>query len=148
MDSAESGENCIGHQTDYNDADVDFMASPSDDDVYNACLSANGGVDNCAVKACTIEVSFLRDWWPIQQQVFGGSYDPELSRFSHDRGFDVTTGCNVIPGTVSEKACCGSYPTRYPFRTLGGDRGCCGDRTFPTSTFECCNDNTVSLSCP
>ena len=83
MDSAAEGETCVAHNTGYNDADINFMDNPSDEDVLNACKASNGGVVNCAVRTCTIEVAFLRDWWPIQQQTFSGQFDAEVSRYSH-----------------------------------------------------------------
>jgi hypothetical protein len=147
IDSTASGETCIGHDTDYNDANVDFMAYPTDESIFNSCMASNGGVDNCAVKACTVEVSFLRDWWPLQQQVYSGTFDPEMARLSHDKDFDTSAECAIIRGGYSERQCCGKYPTRFPFRTLNGDRACCDERTYQTSSFECCDDSIVSLSC-
>ena len=147
MDSTDLGETCIAHETAYNEPNVNFMAYPTDQSIYDSCMFSNGNVDNCAVKVCTVEVSFLREWWPIQQQVFKETFDPEMKRLSHAENFDTSAECNINRGGYSERQCCGSYPARFPFRTLDGDRACCDNRTYQTSTFECCDDSTVSLSC-
>lgn len=154
MDSAAEGETCVAHDTSYNDANINFMNNPTDADILQACKDSNGGVENCAVRTCTIEVAFLRDWWPIQQQTFSGTFDNELARYRHTNtdgsaNFDYDTECQIIKGAASEKQCCGSYPGRFPYRINGayGTRACCNDKTYNTATFDCCNGDTIALSC-
>lgn len=154
MDSAAAGETCDAHETSYNDANVNFMNNPTDQDVLDACTAANGGVVNCAVRTCTIEVAFLRDWWPVQQQTYAQTFDAELPRYRHNNvdgsaNFDFDAECQIIKGAASEKQCCGSYPSRFPYRINGayGTRACCNDKTYNTATFDCCNGDTIALSC-
>lgn len=70
IDSVASSETCVPHEQSYNDADVNFMVTPTDGDILDACLLSNGGVANCAVRTCAVEAAFLRDWWPIQEQIY------------------------------------------------------------------------------
>jgi len=153
IDSVASGETCVPHEQSYNDANVNFMTSPSDGDILDACLLANGGVVDCAVRVCTIEVAFLRDWWPIQQQIYANNFDAEVSKFSHVNAgvanFDYDTECSITKGAVSQKQCCGSYPSRFPYRIDGayGTRACCDGKTYNTATFDCCDGDTIALSC-
>lgn len=44
------------------------------------------------------------------------------------------------------KTCCGSYPNRFPYTTRG-ERGCCGQKTFNSLVFHCCEEDVISLSC-
>ena len=52
-------------------------------------------------------------------------------------------------GVKGEPECCGSQfgGSRFPFNNRGGNRGCCGDRTYDTQMFSCCEDQTVLGSC-
>lgn len=36
-------------------------------------------------------------------------------------------------------SCCGDDIFRYPFATNGGQRACCGTRTYSTEILECCS---------
>ena len=62
-------EGCSAHETHYNAPDIDFTtAGLLDDEIRNACLTANGNVNGCEVKVCLVENAFLRDWWPYYAQ--------------------------------------------------------------------------------
>lgn len=83
------GDSCTAHATPYADANIDFTSNPTDESIHNACKNANGGVDNCEVRVCTVEVAFLRDWWGIQTQVFAQTFDNELSTYQHSADADA-----------------------------------------------------------
>lgn len=154
MDSLAAGETCVAHETVYTDPFINFMDTPSETQILEACKLANGDAMTCAVRTCTVEVKFMVDWWPIQQTIYANTYDPELSRYTHVdsngvANFDYDAECQIIKGAASEKQCCGSYPARFPYRINGayGTRACCNDKTYNTATFDCCNDDTIALSC-
>merc|ERR1712048_823591 len=69
----------------------------------------------------------------------------------HSNGFDVAASCATKKngGGPSNKACCGNYPDRFPFKTIGGDRQCCGTRTYNALTLKCCDadSSTVKFNC-
>lgn len=44
--------------------------------------------------------------------------------------------------SVSERKCCGEYPYRAPYQTLGGAHACCSDKVFDTSK-HCCIQNDI-----
>merc|ERR1719219_2851090 len=91
-------------------------------------------------------------------QGFDSSTDEALrmaeldEEYSHAQGFDSSTdvGCPVKPGvhgSSGNKACCGAYPNRFPYKTLDGDRDCCGSRTYNTQILNCCPNGQVKASC-
>ena len=41
--------------------------------------------------------------------------------------------------------CCGAYPYRFPYASLGGQRACCGSRLYDTYSLECCDEYEVKL---
>ena len=140
---------CTAHSTSYSNPNVDFASNPSNEDIYQACFNANGQTNNCETRVCTVEIAFLRDWWSIQVQVYSFQFDAELSRYQHSQGFTQDSDCQIIRGTASEKQCCGDYPNRFPYRVNGafGERACCDGKTYNKSTFECCNGDTIALTC-
>jgi hypothetical protein len=152
MDYA-STEACSAHETSYVDAMVDFTSNPSDALVYQSCFNTNGQVNSCATRVCTIEIAFLRDWWAIQSQVYRGQYDAELATYQHvhngAENFVPEDSCSIIKGAASQRQCCGNYPTRAPFRVDGayGERACCDGQTYNTANFDCCDGDTIALSC-
>jgi len=108
--------------------------------VQSACETANAG-DMCAVNVCKVEMSFsIR----IAAHDTVGNTNPD---YVHDNGFNPLTDetCPIKSGTPSERACCGSYPNRFPFKSYGGNRDCCGTHTFDTSMLECCADQTTKF---
>jgi len=119
-----------------------FMAMFSLDEsaVQTACEVANAG-DVCASNVCKVEMSFsIR----IAAHDTVGNTNPA---FVHDKGFNPLTDetCPIKSGTPSERSCCGSYPTRFPFKSYSGNRACCGAHTFDTSMLECCADSTTKF---
>lgn len=102
--------------------------------------------DLCAAAACKIEGLFVLK--VFNSFLGGNSLAPE---YSHANGFDDRTGCPLVGecegADCLEKVCCGEYPVRYPFRPLGGIRGCCGQHTYDATILQCCPDNFARLSC-
>lgn len=41
--------------------------------------------------------------------------------------------------SIEMDACCGQYPDRFPYRSQGGDRQCCGVKTYNAMTLTCCD---------
>lgn len=46
-----------------------------------------------------------------------------------------------------QRECCGSAPHRRPYKSMNGDRACCGAKTYSTKRFECCADGHVKPFC-
>lgn len=136
MDSKLGGDdNCVPWEVEYNPA---LTLGNEFEQLEYECLNKNGG-DNCATRACAIEHYFITN-------IFAAFFDPTHffdPSLKHALGqFDPVDHCPVIHGHVqSEKSCCGNYPRRYPFKTLSGERGCCGKRTYDTFRFQCCDED-------
>merc|ERR1711881_634764 len=100
--------------------------------------------DPCAAYSCTVEGQFSDSLFAYL--LSGSQIDYES--FGHNNGFDPShdVGCPVKQGTKgasNEKACCGAYPTRFPYKTLDGARACCGSRTYNTELLNCCPNGQV-----
>ena len=69
----------------------------------------------------------------------------DFASFSHASGFDPSIDCPTKkgPGAGTTKACCGNYPYKFPYRTMDGERGCCGEKTYMTSKLQCCADSKL-----
>jgi len=51
-------------------------------------------------------------------------------------------------GEGGELQCCGNMyggGARFPYNDHNGARGCCGDKTYDTTMFECCADQTTVM---
>jgi len=106
---------------------------------------------DCSIRACVIENNFILS--VFAEYLSGSVFDPSKK---HEFGFD-TSECVSVNGPggngdgedyVKEKACCGSYPQRYPFMHVNGHRACCGEKTYSTTTYQCCEeDNEIRYSC-
>ena len=130
--------------------EVEYQAAPLYmPNVAQVCENQNEG-DACAIKICTAESEFMQQLltWKMMGGFDGlGGFNPS---FKHDNtsGFVIERDCPIEPGFgVSEKECCGDYPGRFPFKTYGGDRKCCGGSVFENSLFDCCSGDLISLSC-
>ena len=139
-DSEDEGLDCTPWEIAYT------AGTGSGRDLYTSCQSLNA--DACAARACAVEGTFVDNLFAVLISGQGIPY----SDYSHAQGFDPATdaGCPVkkgTPGSGSEKACCGAYPTRFPFKTLGGDRACCGGRTYSTGVLNCCSPGKVKANC-
>jgi len=127
--------------------DVPYNPSNTAEKMFDSCV-ANNPDDMCAARACAVEGNFVEGLFAY---LIGGS-QINYADYSHAEGFDPATdaGCPVKKGTAgasSAKACCGNYPSRFPFKTLDGERACCGARTYQTAILNCCASNKVKASC-
>ena len=55
--------------------------------------------------------------------------------------FDEKYNIKEIPQVL----CCGSYPDRFPYKTKGGERHCCGAKTFNSQFFTCCDQESSEI---
>ncbi|CAG5089183.1 Oidioi.mRNA.OKI2018_I69.PAR.g12117.t1.cds [Oikopleura dioica] len=90
----------------------------------------------------------------IQMDTFGQCNPTEqvyqVCYYANSHGWDPSTQCEPNPFSRGPPdQCCGEFPTRFPFNTEGGTRGCCNGHTFNAATLECCGTTLVaSGSCP
>merc|ERR1711974_45145 len=74
----------------------------------------------CAYHACLIEVTYVTKVAEmiIRDAEAGQTNDWDSSENRHENGFDPMSGCAILPGTQSDKECCGVHPFRFPYKTL------------------------------
>lgn len=91
-------------------------------DVESECASLNTG--NCAINTCVVESTFVLE---ITKLTASGQ-SLTVTSF-HTAGFPIETTCTPIQGNAAgpRDACCGDFPNKFPFRTLGGLQECCSD---------------------
>ena len=112
--------------------------------IEEQCLISNPN-DECKQKVCIAEIWFLRQF--IANTIDSSNWIIN-DDFRHPN-FDPNANCAPQEGRGSaEISCCGTYPTRFPYKTNGGLRGCCQGRTYQTDTFTCCPDGSIALACP
>ena len=116
--------------------------------------------DDCARDVCIAEMAYLF-------KALAYIYDPSKRVFQQDissawegkttesyfveNGWTQDTDCERKIGTIetSDKACCGAYPFRFPYKTLGGDRKCCAGTGVYSTTYNedfniCCTDGSLA----
>merc|ERR1712088_83237 len=139
-DAEDEGTTCVPWEVEYVSA-----IGGSDVGIAGECAQNNPD-SNCAARACTIEGAFIANL--LDAFVSGNGID---NAQKHSNGFDQPTICATKKngGGPTNKACCGSCPDRFPFKTIGGDRKCCGNRTFNSLTLKCCDadSSTVKFNC-
>jgi len=139
-DAEDEGTTCVPWEVDYVSGVGGNGASLAEE-----CAASNAG-NNCAIRACTVEGTFVAN---LLDAMFSGAQIDNAKR--HSNGFDQATTCATKKngGGPANKACCGNYPDRFPFRTVGGDRKCCGTRTYNSLTLKCCDadSSTVKFNC-
>ena len=113
-------------------------------DLHEGCVQANPD-DLCAQRACAVEGGFVQNMFAV---FLSGALIDYVS-FSHAQGFETLIDCPTKsgPGAGTPTECCGPYPYRFPYKTLNGERGCCGHRTYNTNNLNCCSDGSVKLKC-
>ena len=117
------------------------LQSTTEQQMVSVCEIQFG--DICQQKICKIEMNFVR------QQVILNSELIDVNTI-HANGFDPLTDprCNVENGFDSDRACCGEYPNRFPYKINARDgtsRQCCGDRTYNDSMYVCCSGEIETL---
>lgn len=139
-DAEEEGTTCIPWEVSYQSAIGGGSLT-----IAEECANVNPG-NNCAARACTVEGGFVANM--LDYFISGNVLDQSMR---HENGFDHTTFCapKRNGGGPTNKECCGNYPDRFPFKTRGGDRKCCGTRTFNALTLSCCDadSSTVKFNC-
>lgn len=139
-DAEDEGTTCVPWEVDY-----DSGVGGTGISIAEECAQLNNG-NNCAIRACTIEGSFVANLLDIF--VGGASIN---NNNKHSNGFDQANVCATKKngGGPSNKSCCGNYPDRFPYKTVGGDRKCCGTRTYNSLTLKCCDSasSTVKFNC-
>lgn len=100
------------------------------DSIESLCVQANTAFGQCAIDACIVEGNFVARYFELLQ--LQADINPD---YKHGNGkFVVNQECPTNPGSASERKCCGSYPNRYPYRTLNDQRKCCGSTTYSKIT--------------
>jgi len=139
-DAEEEGTTCVPWEVEYTSA-----LGGSGLGIVDECAQVNSG-SNCAARACAIEGAFVANLLDVF--ISGNGIDQAMK---HSNGFDQPTTCATKKngGGPTNKACCGNYPDRFPFKTVGGDRKCCGTRTYNSLTLKCCDadSSTVKFNC-
>lgn len=139
-DAEEEGRTCIPWEVDYIPSGL-FAT-----DIGQDCEIQNPG-SNCAARACAVEGSFVANMLDF---FIGGGVLNDDYRQSNGFNFDEECGTKGTgKGNVSSKSCCGRYPDRFPFKTLNGDRACCGARTYNALSLKCCDPSAseVKFNC-
>lgn len=106
--------------------------SLTDEAIKAECETANSAP--CEQRVCMLEVTFVRN-------IMVAVMDPEVFytlENSHNNVFDPKTDCPIKVGVKSDKACCGAYPNRFPYKTMDGLRSCCVNKTYNPSFHNCC----------
>lgn len=133
---------CVPYDVQYNRPNVFFIGSR--DQIRSTCEALNTG-DQCNIDACTVETNFVFMIFNAQSPS-----DDENQHKSDGTGFDIEANCPISRGNNGEKSCCGDYPDRFPYKSFGGTRACCGMGTYDTGIQECCEEGgeqVVRLVC-
>jgi len=139
LDAENDGTSCTPWEVAYQAA-----VGGSTQTIAEECADKNAS-NKCAEHACIVEGTFVANLLSVLVTTPGGAINDSNRQSS---GFDVNANCvTKRGGSGGEKQCCGLYPNRFPFKTLGGDRACCVDRTFNTNTLNCCSDGSVKFNC-
>ena len=103
------------------------------------CSSTN---TDCQQMACDCDAAF------VNSIVF--SLTEFNSYYANSHGWQPSSQCTPNPFSRGPPdQCCGTYPTRYPYNSEDGARGCCNGHTFNSLTHECCNTVLLAAgSCP
>lgn len=107
----------------------------------------NGGKSekaSCRRAICECDKALAEDlrenfeYWQVGHHATQGNFVPTAECFR-----DQSPG----PGSEGPPQCCGSsYATRFSYKTMNGQRGCCGDKTYDSTIQECCNEETSHIS--
>lgn len=142
FDSAQAGDTCIPWAEPYTSAFGNgFPSGLGQDEIKSICDTLNG-LDTCAANACKVEGWFTQQFFTYS--LAGGQIENDNR---HANGFEPKDSCPISAGVRSDKACCGTYPLRSPFKTYSGARDCCVSKTFNTDMFTCCNDGRIAIVC-
>lgn len=132
-----TGDECVPWEKEYQ------VSTEFDEKLIRKDCNSKNKRDPCAQQACIVERYFIVQLFNLLLQA-GSGHD---AMFGHGNGFDVELHCPIKQGIPSERSCCGEYPHRRPFKLFGGNRACCGDRTYSTVALECCSGDILLTSC-
>merc|ERR1711981_928282 len=147
------GRNCVADQVQYNyqlniDAtDPHNHWKKSIDCLDDPMSGKNGGWSekfSCRRPICECDKKLAEDlrenfeFWTVGHHQTQGTFVPTQEC--------IHTPCanGNCGGGEGPPECCGEYPARFPFKTMGGARSCCGDRTFDTTIQECCQNGDLA----
>lgn len=117
-----------------------FTTEVNEDLIITNCQAANAG-DDCAIQACNVDANFV---------VTVVAYFMESEVLGEIPQADTT--CpeqEIIPpsrGGNGPMACCGTDAARFPYLTNGGQRGCCGSKTYDTAILQCCDESSSLIA--
>jgi len=129
MDGMDDNEPCLPWEVNYTYEDESCHTAFNDND--------------CRIRACQVEEKFVDR---LYAYILSGEWYSLV--YMHSNNFSPVDEClRRGAGNKGEKACCGEYPNRRIFHTMGSHHGCCGAKLFDNSVMECCDDETISLVC-
>jgi len=104
----------------------------------------NNKKNKCGERSCKVESYFVLNLF--KHFLAGVVFDPSLK---HSLGFfNPKDDCPIKQGIMkSDKACCGEYPLRFPYKHLNGGRKCCNGSTYNAIVMQCCNDDHIKATC-
>lgn len=175
IDNEDAGTTCdISIQYNDAIASLPFPFDPTHD-YAALCNAANLDADYadadegaCARDNCAVDAYFLRD-------IFNHMAFNNLNHsLSVSFGFDTDYTCrgivanSLMPSTAAPFTtaapvaqttamggttatpiptwqCCGSFPSRFPYKTNQGARDCCNGATFATALLECCPSGSTAV---
>lgn len=136
---------CYPYEIEY-DEPLNIDHDSTDEALIQVCTDQNNhGVNaQCKIRSCIVESFFVRNIAALDQ---AGAEMQDQYRIENGFDFDANCGVNIVTGPGG-KACCGSYPTRYPYQTRGGDYKCCHNQhVYNEVMFACCDNGSIDISC-
>merc|ERR1711937_41854 len=104
---------------------------------YEVDCSVNNQFDQCAEHVCSCNMDFIAELFKL---IFDNDFIYE-SEYLHANGFSQADECYFENPGTGETACCGYYPTRYPYNTQAEFKSCCNDHyLFNPMEQQCCDD--------
>jgi len=143
MDAADMNMDCgLPWTISYNSAFGSGIPTGLTMDGLKQECDAQNNADTCEAWTCKVEGWFVQQYFLYAAS--GGIINPN---YRHANGYNPKASCPISNGIQSEKACCGEYPIRFPFKTYNGARDCCYSHTFNTNLYQCCSDGHVRMTC-
>lgn len=97
-----------------------------------------GGKQSCRRAICECDRKLAYDLREYYSEWHEGHHTTQGTFIPEDE-------CLIEPGSGgsgSEIVCCGTS-TRFPYKTMNGNRSCCGDKTYDTNVMQCCDGDTL-----
>lgn len=147
-DHAAQNSACEPWTHSYLSAQPTFLGAGGSMTIVEACdliNIANFNLGRCAADSCAVELRFT-----LAMANANALISSTLSTIAHSSGFNPTEKCTTYDGVHDPtKACCGTIPERFPFKTLPNSAGnpgrdCCSGAVYQTHVHKCCNPGTPS----